>query len=60
MRPIREIEYIPLDYLGKELPNKRGFLHRLLCRLIQSIGKRLMDAFASSSGEEVEEKIIEF
>ena len=55
-----EIEYLPLDQRGQELPKKRGFLKRLLDCL--SITRVYSDRSSSqsSSGEEVEENVIEF
>ena len=55
-----EVEYLPLDQRGQELPRKRGFLKRLLDCL--SITRVYSDRTSShsSSGGEVEEDVIEF
>ena len=55
-----EIEYIPLDKRGQEPPKKRGFLKRLLdCLSIETV-TRYGSSPNPSSGEEVEEDVIEF
>jgi hypothetical protein len=60
MRQDREIEYIPLNLFGQEPPIKRGFLMRLLDAVFEWRTKYSNHRPASSSGGEVEERIIEF
>ena len=60
MKPDSEIEYIPLDDGEPEPPKKRGFLTRLLDCLSREKVIRYGSSPNPSSGEEVEEDVIEF
>lgn len=60
MRHDHEIEYIPLDGPGREPRQQRGFLRRLLGVLGRFIECLSHCGTAASSGEEVEEEVIEF
>jgi len=60
MKPVSEIEYLPLKDRKEEPRKKRGFLTRLLDCLSREKVIRYGSSSNPSSGEEVEEDVIEF
>lgn len=60
-RPVREMEYVPLDRTEPEPDHKNGFLTWLVRRVFgEKTCPRCGSSFSTSSGEEVEEEVIEF